>query len=136
MVKTALAFLLGQLAVFSKLGREVRVGFLLVGIAGVGVSGGVGSTGVAGVVFIVVGVFIFVGVGSGGVASVGALALVIGALGLWSTQSFPGHFGAVFPITRIDGLSKDAEFREGVGFTDAGNFILDSGREPTVQLSG
>ena len=42
----ALAFLLGQLAVFSKLGGEVVVGFLLVGIARVGVSSGVQSTGV------------------------------------------------------------------------------------------
>ena len=54
-----MAFLLGQLAVFSKLGREVGVGFLLVGIARVGVSGGVGSAGVAGVVFIVVLLFLF-----------------------------------------------------------------------------
>ena len=131
-----LVLLLSELAIFSELGQEVRVGFFLVGIVRVVVSSGVGSTGVAGVVFIIVVVFIFVGVGSGGVASVGALALVIGALGLWSTQSFPGHFGAVFKITRIDGLSKDAEFREGVGFTDAGNFILDLGWEPTAQLSG
>ena len=55
----ALAFLLGQLAIFSELGREVRVGFLLVGIARVGVSSGVRSTGVAGVVFIVVLLFLF-----------------------------------------------------------------------------
>ena len=79
MVKTALVLLLDQLAVFSKLGREIGVGFLLVGIAGVGVSSGVRSTGVAKVVFIVaVVVFIFVRVRSSGVAGVGALALVIG----------------------------------------------------------
>ena len=132
----ALAFLLGQLAIFSELGREVRVGFLLVGIAGVGVSSGVRSTGVARVIFIVavVVVFIFVGVWSSGVAGGGALALVIGAFGLQSGQSFPGHFGAVFPITRINGLGKGAEFGEGVEFTDTGNFILDSRWEPMVQL--
>ena len=103
----------------------VRVGFLLVGIARVGVSGGVRSTGVAGIVFSVAVVFfIFVKVGSGGVAGVGALALVIGALRLWSGRSFSGHFGVVFPITRINGLSKGVEFREGVGFTNAGDSSL------------
>ena len=35
---------------------------------------------------------------------------------------------------RIDGLGEGMEFREGVGFADAGNFVLDSGQEPTVQL--
>ena len=131
-----LAFLLGQLAIFSELGREVGVGFLLVGIAGVGVSSSAGSTRVARVVFIVAVVaFVFVGVGSSGVAGVGTLALVIGALGLWSGQSFPGHFGVAFPITRIDGLGEGVEFREGVRFTDAGDLVLDSGWEPMVQLS-
>ena len=41
LVKTALAFLLGQLAIFPKLGREVGVGFLQVGIARVDIPGGV-----------------------------------------------------------------------------------------------
>ena len=41
----------------------------------------------------------------------------------------------VFPIMRIDGLGEGAEFREGVGFTDVGNLILDSEWEPMVQLS-
>ena len=36
---------------------------------------------------------------------------------------------------RIDGLGEGTEFREGVRFANAGDFILDSGREPTVQLS-
>ena len=127
--------MLGQLAVFSKLGREVGVGFLLVGIARVGVSGGVGSAGVAGVVFIVVVVvFIFVGVGSGGVAGGGALALVVGVLRRWSGRSFSGHFGAAFPITRINGLGEGVEFGEGFRFTNTGDLILNSGWEPIVQL--
>ena len=126
---------MGQLVVFSELRGEVRVQFLLVGIAGVGISGGVQSTGIARVVFIIaVVVFIFVGVWSGAVVHVGTLAFVVGALGLQSSQSFSGHFGAVFPITRINGLGKGTEFREGVGFADTGDFVLDSGWEPTVQL--
>ena len=36
---------------------------------------------------------------------------------------------------RIDGLGKGTEFGEGVRFADVGNFILDLGQEPTVQLS-
>ena len=130
----ALAFLLGWLTVFFELGREVRVGLPLVGIARVGVSGGVGSTGVARVIFIVVVVFIFVRVGSGGVAGVGALALVIGAFGLQSSQGFPSHFGAAFPIMRIDELGEGVEFGESVGFTNAGDFVLDLGWKPTVKL--
>ena len=129
----ALAFLLGQLAVFSELGGEVGVGFLLVGIARVGIPGGVQSTGVAGVVFIVaVVVFILVGVWSGAVVGVGALALVIGALGLQSSQSFSGHFRVAFPIMRINGLGKGAKFGESVGFANVGNFVLDLGQEHMV----
>ena len=137
-----LAFLLGQLAVFSEFGGEVSVGLLLVGIAGVGIPGGVQSAGVARVVFIVavvvfivaVVVFIFVGIWSGAVVGVGALSLVVGALGLQSGWSFSGHFRAVFPIMRIDGLGKGAEFGESVGFVNMGDFVLDSGQEPMVQL--
>ena len=78
--------------------------------------------------------FILVRVWSGAVVGVGALALVIGALRLWSGQSFPGHFRAAFPIMRIDGLGEGTEFGEGVGFADAGNFVLDLGWKPMVQL--
>ena len=56
-------------------------------------------------------------------------------LGLWSSQSFSGHFGAAFPITRVDGLGKGMEFRESVRFANVGDFVLDSGQEPMVQLS-
>ena len=122
----ALAFLLGQLAVFSELGGEVGIGFLLVGIARVGIPGGVQSTGVARVVFILVGVW------SGAVVGVGALALVIGALGLQSSQSFSGHFRVAFPIMRINGLGKGAKFGESVGFANVGNFVLDLGQEHMV----
>ena len=55
--------------------------------------------------------------------------------GLRSSQSFSGHLGVAFPVTGIDGLGEGMEFREGVGFVDMGNFVLDSGQEPTVQLS-
>ena len=87
MVEMALALLLSELAIFSELGGEVIVGFLLVcvAVARIVVPGGIGVTGVAGVVFIVVVVvFIFIGVGSSGVAGVGALALIIRALRLQS----------------------------------------------------
>ena len=125
----ALVLLLSEFAVFSELGGEVRVGFLLVGIAvaRIVVSSGVEVTRVAGVVFIVAVVFIFIGVGSSGVAGVGAFALVIGALRLWGAQSFPGHFRAAFPVMRVNGLG------EGVGFANASNLILDSGQESMVQ---
>ena len=55
-------------------------------------------------------------------------------LRLWSGQSFSGHLEAVFPITRINGLGKGMEFGESIGFANAGDFILDSGWEPMVQL--
>ena len=55
--------------------------------------------------------------------------------GLWSGRSFSGHLGAVFPIMRINGLGEGMEFGEGVRFADVGDFVLDSGQEPTVQLS-
>ena len=35
---------------------------------------------------------------------------------------------------RVDGLGEGTEFGEGVVFADAGDFILDLGREPMVQL--
>ena len=131
----ALAFLLGQLAIFSELQGEVGVQFLLVGIAGVGVSGGV-CTGVAGVAFIVVAVvFILVGIRSGVVVHISALAFVVGALRLQSGRSFSGHLRVAFPITRINGLGEGMEFGEGVGFADVSNFILDSKWEPMAQLS-
>ena len=81
-----LAFLLSELDIFSELGGEIGVGFLLVGIAvaRIVVSSGVGVTSVAGVVFIVAVVFVFIRVGSGCVAGVGALALIIRALRLQS----------------------------------------------------
>ena len=82
-------------------------------------------------------VFILVGVwsgGVGGVGGVGALALVVGVLGLWSGRSFSGHFRVAFPIARIDGLGVGVEFRESDGFVDVGNFVLDLGLEPMVQL--
>ena len=40
----------------------------------------------------------------------------------------------MFPVTRVDGLGEGAEVREGVGFADTGNLILDSGWESSVQL--
>ena len=36
---------------------------------------------------------------------------------------------------RIDGLGEGTEFGEGVGFANMGDFVLDSGQEPMVQLS-
>ena len=56
-------------------------------------------------------------------------------LGLQSGWSFPGHFRVAFPIMRIDRLGKGTEFGEGVGFANMGNFVLDLGQEPMVQLS-
>ena len=85
--------------------------------------------------YVVAVVFILVRIWSGVVVHIGALAFVIGTVGLQSGQSFSGHLRVAFPITRIDGLGEGMEFGEGVGFADAGDFILDSGREPMVQLS-
>ena len=50
--------------------------------------------------------------------------------GFGAFWSIPGHFGVAFPIMRINGL----RLGKGVGFTNAGNFVLDSGQEPMVQL--
>ena len=83
----------------------------------------------------VVVVFILVGVWSGGVVGVGALALIVGALGLWSGWSFSGHIGVAFPIMRINELGEGMEFGESVRFTNVGNLILDLGQKSTVQLS-
>ena len=78
--------MLSEFAVFSELEREVRVGFLLVGI---GVTRAVvasvtGVTSIAGVFLSTSVVFIFVSIGSSGVVGIGALALIIGVLGLQS----------------------------------------------------
>ena len=130
LIKTALLLLLNEFAVFSKFGGEVKVEFLLVGIVATRavVASVTGVTLSAGVVFI------FIGVGSGVVVVVGALALIVGALRLWSGWSFPGHFEVVFPVTRVDGLGEGMEVREGVGFADAGDLVLDLGWELAVQL--
>ena len=109
LVEMALVFLLGQLAIFSKLGGEVGVGFLLVGIARVGVSSCIE---VLEMLELFLFLFLFLFAVQSGVVGVGALALVVGALGLWSSWSFSGHFGTAFPITRINGLGKGAEFGE------------------------
>ena len=87
LVEIMLALLLSELAIFSELGGEVGVGFSLVGVAvaRIVVSSGIGVTRVAGVVFIAIIVFVFIGLGSGGVGGVGALAIVVGALRLWSS---------------------------------------------------
>ena len=45
-------------------------------------------------------------IGSSGVVGIGALALIIGTLRLWSGQSFSGHLGAVLPLMRVNGLGE------------------------------
>ena len=90
----------------------------------------VSIAGVAGIVFV------FVGVGGGvGVNVVVALALiVVRAVGLWSGWSFSGYIGMSSPIMGVNGLGEDGEFREGVGFSDAGDLVLDSGQKTMVEL--
>ena len=106
LVEMALTLLLSELAIFSKLGREIGVEFLLVGIVATRavVAGVTGGTSIAGVTLSASVVFIFISIGSGVGVGVGALALIVGVLRLWSSWGFSGHFGAVFPVMRVDGL--------------------------------
>jgi hypothetical protein len=40
-----------------------------------------------------------------------------------------------FPVTGVDALGEFAEFDEGIRLSDAGDLVLDSGRESDVELS-
>ena len=136
LVKPVLALLLSELAIFSKLGGEIRVGFLLVGSVAtrVVVVGITRSTSIAGVTLSAGVVFILLSVGSSVVVGGGALALIVGALRLQSGWSFSSHFGVAFPVMRVNGMGEGMEVSECVGFANAGNLILDTVQKSVVQL--
>ena len=119
-----------ELAVFTKLGGEVRVGLFLVSIATTSVS----VTGVTRVALSAIVFFILVSILSRVVVFV-ALPFIIRAFILVSGQIFSGHLGVVLPILGVDGLGKGMEFMEGVRFADVGDLVLDAGRKFVIHLS-
>ena len=63
------------------------------------------------------------------------LLLSLGCLGLVrGGKVFSSHLRTAFPVMRVNGLGKGAEVREGVGFANAGDLILDLGQKSMVQL--
>ena len=96
LLKAVLSLLLSELAIFSKLGGEIRVGFFLVSIATARVSI-TGVTGVAGVALSAIIVFILVGILSGVVVCI-ALSLIIRAFVLVGSQIFSGHLRMALPV--------------------------------------
>ena len=108
LLKEALSLLLHELAIFIKLGGEVRLGLFLVSIATASIS----ITRVTGVALSTVVVFIFVG-----------------------SWIFSGHLRMALPILGVDRLGKGMEFVEGVRLSNMGNLILDAGWKSMIQLS-
>ena len=133
LLETALSFCLCELAIFSELQGEVRVGLLLVSIATASISV-TGVTGVARVTLSAVIVFIFISVLSG-VCFFIALPFIVRAFVLVSGQIFSGHLRTALPISRVDRLGEGTEFVEGVGFADAGDLVLDAGQKSVIHLS-
>ena len=128
----ALSLLLCELTVFTEPGGEVRVGIFLVSIANSRVSI-TRVTRVAGVVLSTVIVFILVGILSGVVVCI-SLSLIVKAFILVGGWIISGHLRMALTITGVDGLGKGVEFGEGVGFADAGNFVLDLGWKSAIQM--
>ena len=118
-----------ELAVFTKLGGEVRVGLFLVSIATTSVS----VTGVTRVALSAIVFFILVSILSRVVVFV-ALPFIIRAFILVSGRIFSGHLRMALPILGFDRLGEGMEFMEGVGIADMGNFILDVGWKFVIQL--
>ena len=129
LLKTALLLCLHELAVFSELRGEVRVGLLLVSIATTSVS----ITGVTRVTLSTVIIFILIGVLSG-VCFFIALPFIVRAFILVGGWIFTGHLGMALPISGVDGLGEGTEFMEGVRFANAGNLVLDAGWKSAIQL--
>ena len=130
LLETVLSLCLRELAVFSELQGKVRVGLLLVSIATASVS----ITGVTGVTFSAIIIFILISVLSG-VCFFIALPFIIRVFVLVGGWIFSGHLGTVLPILGVNGLGEGTEFMEGVGFADTGNFVLDAGQKSMIHLS-
>ena len=129
LLETAQSLCLCELAIFSKLRGEVRVGLLLVSIATVSIS----VTGVTRVTLSAIIIFILISVLSG-VCFFIALPFIIRAFVLVGSWIFMGHLGTALPISGIDRLGEGTEFVEGVRFADAGNLVLDVGWESAIHL--
>ena len=130
LLEMVLLLCLCELAVFSELRGEVRVGLLLVSIATASVS----VTEVTGVTLSAIIIFIFISVLSG-VCIFVALPFIVRAFVLVGGQILLGHLGTVLPISGVNRLGKGTEFMEGVGFSDMGNLILDVGRKSVIQYN-
>ena len=125
LLEMVLSLCLCELAVFSELQGEVRVGLLLVSIATTSIS----VTRVTGVTLSAIIIFIFIGV----LSDVGffiALPFIIRAFILVGGWIFSGHLGAALPILGVDGLGEGTEFMEGVRFANTGD--LDAGQKSTI----
>ena len=126
----ALLLCLCELAIFSELQGEVRVGLLLVSIATASIS----VTGVTGVTLSAIIIFILLSILSG-VCFFIFLPFIVRAFILVGGQIFLGHLGMVLPILGVNRLGEGKEFVEGAGFADAGDLILDVGWKSTIHLS-
>ena len=129
LLKMVLLLCLCELAVFSKLRGEVRVGLLLVSIATTSIS----ITRVTRVTLSTIVIFILIGVLSG-VCFFIALPFIVRVFVLVGGWIFLGHLGAALPISGVDRLGEGMEFMEGVRFADASNLVLDVGRKSVIHL--
>ena len=98
LLKMALSLCLHELANFSELQGEVRVGLLLVSIA-------TASICVTRVTLSAIIIFIFIGILSG-VGFFIALPFIVRAFVFVGGQIFSGHLRMVLPILGVDGLGK------------------------------
>ena len=129
LLETVLSLCLHELAIFSKLQGEVRVGLLLVGI----VTASISVTGVNGVTISAIIIFILISILSG-VCFFIALPLIIRVFILVGGRIFSGHLRMALPILGVNRLGKGTEFVEGVRFANTGNLVLDVGQKSAIQL--
>ena len=130
LLEMALSPCLCELAIFSKLRGEVRVGLLLVSITTASIS----VTRVTGVTLSTIIIFILIGILSG-VCFFIALPFIVRAFILVGGGIFMGHLGMGLPILGVNRLGKGMEFMEGVGFADTGDLVLDEGWKSAIHLS-
>ena len=116
-IEAALSFLLSELAVFSK----------LIGKGG-GATGGRG--GLPG--FVLPGGFVVVLVGVTGTGCRSFTFVVGFVLAIGLVLSSTGLFTVAFPVTGVDGMSKDLHGFEGGGFAVLAHNVLDAFGEPGI----